>query len=135
MAKIRGLLMIVKIGGTQLTGQLNASLNMNKDVIDSTSADSAGVKAYEAGEYGGTFDFNSLYDPSGSMSFSEILTALKATTSTTIYYGLAAIGSKYFTASAHFNSASLSADKNDVAKVAGSLTITGNVTEATVTSN
>jgi hypothetical protein len=133
MAKIRGLLMIVKIGGTALTGQLNATLNAVKDMIDATSADSAGVKAYEAGEYGFTFDFNSLYDPAGSMSFGEILTALKSTTATTIYFGGIVTNDPYFSASAHFNSASLSADKNDVAKVSGSLTITGDVTEGSAT--
>jgi hypothetical protein len=135
---MRGILMIVKIETVVLTGRLNSTLNLNKDVIDSTSVDSAGIKEYLAGEYGGTFDFNSLYDPSGTMSFSEILAALKLTTSATIYFGETAwseTGSSYFSAEAHFNSASLSADKNDVTKVAGSLTITGDITETALTSS
>jgi hypothetical protein len=138
MGKIRGLLMIVKIETVVLTGRLNANLNITKDMIDATSVDSAGIKAYESGEYGATFDFNSLYDPSGTMSFSEILAALKLTTSATIYFGETAwstTGSSYFSAEAHFNAASLSADKNDVAKVAGSLTITGDISETALTSS
>lgn len=127
--------MVVKLGGTELTGRLNATLNMVKDIIDATSADSAGIKQYEAGEYGFTFDFNSLYDPTGSMSFSEILAAFKLTTVTTIYFGETSYvaDAAYYSADAHFNAGSLSADKNDVAKIAGSLTITGDVTETAIT--
>lgn len=128
--------MVVKIGGTALTGRLNASLNVVKDMIDATSADSAGIKEYESGEWGGTLDFNSLYDPSGSMSFSDILALLKLTTVTTIYFGdtaWVAGGAEYYSADANFNSASLAADKNDVAKVAGSLTITGTISRTAIT--
>lgn len=125
--------MVVKFDDVELSGRLNASLNMIKDVIDSTSADNAGVKSNVAGEYGATFDFNALYDPAGTMSFYQILTKLQATDAVEIYFGDVTNGEAYFYANAHINAATLSADKNDVGKVSGSLTITGDIDEGVAT--
>lgn len=138
-AGISGRLMIVKINDTALVGQIGASLDGTRDVIDLTSLSSAYVKQSAPGDYGWSFSFNGLYDPSESMSVSEIMTAFKASANQTISWGehdyLSGSGNKYWSASGHFTNLSITADKDGAARVSGTVQITGDVTENTVTTS
>ena len=132
-----GRLMIVKIGGVALVGQIGGSLDGTRDIIDLTSLSSEYVKQFAAGDYGYTFSFNGLYDPSGSMSASEIKTAFEAEAAQVICWGAGTFVSgginTYWTASGHFTAMSIAADYTGPARVSGTVQITGAVTQTAMT--
>ena len=136
-AGISGRLMIVQIGGVALVGQIGGSLDGTRDVIDLTSLSSAYVKQSAAGDYGWSFSFTGLYDPSGSMSATEIMTAFKNATATEIIFGestyTSGSGNQIWTASGTFTAMSISADYTGGGRVSGTVQITGDVVESSIT--
>ena len=136
-AGVSGRLMIVTLGGVALVGQIGGSLDGTRDVIDLTSLSSEYVKQHAPGDYGWSFSFTGLYDPSGSMSATEIVTAFQASTEIAIVFGestyTSGSGNKTWSASGTFTSMSISADYTGGARVSGTVQINGDVTENTIT--
>lgn len=137
-AGVSGRLMIVQLGGVALVGQIGASLDGTRDVIDLTSLSSEYVKQHAPGDYGWSFSFNGLYDPSESMSATEIMVAFQAATEIEIVFGESTYttgsGNKVWTASGTFTSMSISADYTGAARVSGVVQINGDVVESPTTS-
>lgn len=131
MAKKDGTLLLVQIGGVTLTGLMDNSLDYVKDMIETTTKDSSKHKSYIAGEDGWTISFSGLYDPTGTYGFKTILAAAKAGTAVTVIFGEITSAADYWTGSALFDAASLTAGKNDASGFSGSLQGTGDLTAST----
>ena len=132
MAKMDGRLVALIIGSATLMGRTTGSLDMSADMLDTTTADSAGAKEYIGGEYGGTVQVGALYDPEAIEGFSESFGYLKAGTILTIKWGPTTPGSTYYTSSALISSVNLTGDKNSIASYTVNLQLTGAITESTV---
>ena len=127
-----GTLLLVQIGGVTLTGLIDNSMGFDIDMIEVTTKDSSGHKAFMAGEDGWTIDFSNLYDPTGTYGFKQALVAAKAKVSLTVIFGEVVSTSKdYWTGSALFNSLSLTAPKGGEAGFSGTLQGTGDLTAST----
>ena len=136
-AGISGRIMIVTIGGVALVGQIGGSLDGTRDIIDLTSLSSAYTKQHAAGDYGWTFTFNGLHDPSGSMGATEIMTAFKAAPDTTVIFGesvyVTGSNNSVWTFDGTFTAMSIGAVYTSGATVSGTIQVNGDVTESTIT--
>lgn len=136
-AGISGRLMIVQLGGVALVGQIGASLDGTRDIIDLTSLSSEYVKQHAAGDYGWSFSFNGVYDPSGSMSATEIMVAFQAATETVVMFGeseyTTGSGNQIWTFSGTFTGMSIAADYTGVTRVSGTVQVNGDVVESAIT--
>jgi predicted secreted protein len=126
------------ISGT-LTKIANATSNdfsITKDMIETTTKDSAGAKEYIAGEYGYTMSVEGMFEEDASVgagiSWKEIITDLLAGTSVTIVMTSNVSGDLKLSGSAFFNELNLTAPQNDVATFTASIQGTGALTVGTI---
>ena len=87
MANQDGTLVLLKIAGQTLTGLVTQGLNMSADEIDITTKDSAGVKSWLPGEFGGTFSAEGKHSDTDSFSFEYLLGLMQARTAIAFIYG------------------------------------------------
>lgn len=127
MAGTDGLKAILKIGGTQFTGQISGDFNYSVDTIDTTSKDDGGHKNYIGGEDGGTVDVESIYDPTGVYSLNEVFIAAKAKAIVALTFGGIESGDDYVSASGIINNVRWGAPKNDKQTISCSIQLTGEI--------
>lgn len=132
MAKFDGRLIALLIEDVKLVGRTTSSINMSADMLDATTADSAGYKEYIPGEKGATISVAGLYDPAAVEGVSESVAYLKGGTQLTVKWGGTEPGDTYWYAEAFISSVSITGDKNTVAGYSLEIQITGEWTEATV---
>lgn len=132
MAKLDGRKIALVIGSATLVGRTTGSINLAADMLDATTADSAGKKEYLSGESGGTISVGGLYDPAAVEGVSEAIGYLMAGTSLTVKFGETAAGGTYWTSSALISSVAVTGDKNSLASYTLALQLSGAITEATV---
>ena len=120
-------------GATALSKLTDGSLSLNREMRDSTSKDSAGVREVCPGLFSATISFSGLHADGDTMGFSALQAALVADVALTVKWSSEVTGEKYYSASAHLSSLELtSGGFEDNVTYSGTLEVTGAVTEATV---
>jgi predicted secreted protein len=133
MACKDGSLILLKVGGTTLSGLLSNDFNYTVDTIECTTKDSNRHKEYIAGEDGSTVDFECLYNPAGDYSLVELMAAAKAKVAVAFVIGGVVAGDETVSGNAIITSVAWSNGKNDISGISGSLQVTGDVTVGVVT--
>lgn len=127
-----GALVVVKLGGVQVSGLTDNSFSYAVDTFETTTKDSNGHKEYKAGEDGATISFSGLNDPTGTLSGHDLIALAAAKNAVAFVYGATANGSKILTGNAIITKVELTDPKNDAAGVSGELQVTGLITSATL---
>lgn len=127
-----GTLILLKIGGTVLSGLTSNSLAIIVDTAEATTKDSNMHKEYIATEDDGTMDFEKLYDPSYTYDLSELWAAMMAKVPVAVIHGGVVAGDEVVSAMAIITSLNWDAPKAGVSTVSGSLQLTGEKTFGTV---
>jgi hypothetical protein len=126
-----GTLLKFKIGGVTVAHATSADFGANMATRATTSKDSAGATTLAEGLMSFDCSFDAWYDPTSSLSFSEVFGMLTARTAVTVIVGEVATGEVYYTGSAFVTSCSLKGGVEDTAAFSGKLSFTGVPTEAT----
>ena len=132
MAKLDGKDIVLKFEGVTLVGRTTGSINFTADMLDATTADSAGWKEFLAGEKNATLSIGGLYDPDAAEGATDAIDYLFAGTQLTWYYGETSLGGTYYTGEALISSVSIQGDKNTVASYSIEIQNTGTPSVATV---
>lgn len=133
MTEINGTIALLLIDDVALDAQINGSINVEKDILETTKKATTRGKTYSGdGEYNSTMDVEVLYDPAATEGFSEALVLIKAGTVAVLKFGQTGSGETYFTVSGIAKSLALNLPKNEIATVPISFQGTGEITEATV---
>lgn len=132
MAKVDGKLMVLQFENVAIVGRTTGSMNMTADMLDATTADSAGWKEFVAGEKNATLSVGGLYDPDAAEGTSEAIAAMIAGTYLTWKYGQTGAGQTYWTGEGLITSVSIQGDKNTLTSYTVEIQNTGAVTENVV---
>ena len=132
MAKKDGRVIALQFDAVTLVGRTTSSLSASADMLDATTADSAGWKEYITGEKGATISVGALYDPEAAEGFSQALLNLTAGTQVAFKWGDVVTGGKYIEGNALVNSVDINGDKNTMMAYTISLQVTGIFEEKTV---
>lgn len=132
MGKIDGRTIALKIDSVVLAGRTSSSISFSADMLDKTTADSAGYKEYLSGEKGSTISVGALYDRDAAEGMSEAIAYLMAGTELKLVYGETETGGKYFTCDGIISSVNFTGDKNTVANYTLDIQVTGEWTIETV---
>lgn len=136
MAK-NGSLVAVIIGSKLIAGETTSSLNLIRDMIETTHKHTAErAKTYIAGEKGGTISVSGCLDPDNTTDYgySDAYAAWDAGTSVTFKAGSLTAGEKHLTGSALISNLTWDNPQNDRSTFTIELQITGPTEEATTTS-
>jgi len=132
MAKIDGKLMVLQIEGVTIVGRTTGSINFSADMLDATTADSAGWKEFVAGEKNATISVGGLYDPAAAEGVEEAIAYLVAGTQLTWKYGQTAAGASYWTGEGLITTVSIQGDKNTLTSYTIEIQNTGTPTQSAV---
>lgn len=132
MGKKDGRVIALKIANVILAGRTSSSMSFSADMLDKTTADSAGYKEYLSGEKGATISVGALYDPDAAEGMSEAIAYLMNGTELKLIYGDTETGGKYFTCDGIISNVDFTGDKNTVANYTLEIQVTGEWTIETV---
>jgi hypothetical protein len=124
MAKTRGSVITLKIGGTLFQGLVSKNFSGTTELEDATSQDSANVKVHNPGDISWTVGFKSLLDPTHTQGVQEVLAAWKAKTQVVVLIEGTVSGEPTITGTGTISSCTLNADHGSTVSCDG--TITGN---------
>lgn len=118
---------------TALSKLTDGSLSLNREMIDTTSKDSAGNREVCPGLFSASISFSGLHADADTMGFSALQAALVADAALTVKWSSEVSGEKYYSASGHISSLELnSGGFEENVTYSGTIEITGAVTEGTV---
>jgi predicted secreted protein len=133
MAAINGDEILLIIGSTTVTGQISGSLNLEQNMIDTTTKDSLKWETSIPGTRNWSIDVECVHDPSGTYSTDEVLAQIiGGNTAATVKFGETGSGEEYWTGSAYIDTAPLDAPHNDRVGISFTLKGTGALAKATV---
>lgn len=125
MAKQNGDLWAILSGSDKLLHLKNASLDIDRDLIDSTNKDSGGWKEHEKGSKSWQIPGEGDYDTAGSgMTPNEIITAIIGDSADTVIKWTPDAGTTGWTGNATFKNLSMKAAHGDIVRF--SFTLVGN---------
>ena len=128
MACIKGNDLEVYIGGTLVGKATSATLNINSNLLDASTKESAGWIAQCAGQKSWDVSSEMLVDFSLSYGVSELYTAFVAGTEVTLLFGEGTGAVAKFEGSALVSSISINAANEELATVSASFNGTGSLT-------
>ena len=128
MACIKGNDLEVYIGGTLVGKATSATLNINSNLLDASTKESAGWIAQCAGQKSWDVSSEMLVDFSLSYGVSELYTAFVAGTEVTLIFGEGTGAVAKFEGSALVSSISINAANEELATVSASFNGTGSLT-------
>ena len=107
------------------------------DMIEVSSKSSAGAKEYIAGDSGGSFTFEGIFEEDGSVgtsdrSFADLFTLAQAKSAFTAVMTSNVTGDVKYSASVLLSNLKLTAPYNDAATFSGTCQITGAITPGTI---
>lgn len=132
MAKIEGRLIQVLLDDTKVNGVITKSLNVERNMIDTTDDDSGGNKEFIPGHGEWTIEAEMNYDAADAKGFKELFDDWSNKTSRVVKFGGVENGDDYWTGTVYVQSLPLTAPTED--KVTYSVTFrgTGAITRSTV---
>jgi hypothetical protein len=126
---------LLRLGGVALTGRIGSTLDMNWDMEDATTVDSAKSKEYLAGEFGGTVTFEGITSEGDTYSVTQLKTAGDARTAVACLWGRADDDARRYSCNVFISNVNIVANKNEPIKYSGTLQITGALSEGTYTTS
>lgn len=126
---------LLRLGGVALTGRLGSTLDMNWDMIDVTTVDSAKSKEFLAGEFGGTITADGIIAEGDTYSVTQLKTAGDARTAVACLWGRADDDARRYSANVFVSNVNIVANKNEGTKFSCTLQITGALAEGTYTTS
>ena len=135
MAKIPGYKVTLQIEDKTIVGFRETSMDYTADLAEATTGASTNQhKEYVSMFKGATFSVSGLYDPTAgsNSSLDDIIALLKAGTESTVKFGSTVTGDKYYTAEAIINHVNVNGPMTDLASYTVDVTVTGDITSATV---
>ena len=130
MAKINGTVMLIQSGSDTLLWTKSCTLNLEQDLPDSTTKDSAGWAEHINGLRSWSIDFDGAWDIAGTgMTPNEVLAIIIARTAdATVKFGTSAAFATGWTGTATVKNISIGAAMEDPATFSGSLVGNGALT-------
>jgi TP901-1 family phage major tail protein len=125
MAALNGTALVLKVGATNVAKGKSNTFNISRATIDVSNKDSAGWKESIYGQGSGSFDFEGVFEESGTWGWDEAYAAMVAKTVLTVRMATATVGDKYYEASCLITSGSLSAPMEDAVTWSATFEITG----------
>jgi len=129
MAKIDGRLMVLQFGAVAVAGRTTGSINFTADMLDATTADSAGWKEFLGGEKNATISVGGLYDPAAAEGAEEAIAYLFVGSTVVWRYGQTTAGGSYWTGNGKISSVSIQGDKNTLTSYTIEIQNTGTPTQ------
>lgn len=126
MAKVNGTVMLIAEGSNTVLWTKTATLNLEQDLPDSSTKDSAGWAEHINGQRNWTIDYDGAYDIIGTgLTPNEIIALIVGRdVDTTVKFGLTASLASGFSGEGTFKNISITAGMEDVVTFSG--TIVGN---------
>lgn len=126
MAKVNGTVMLIAEGSNTVLWTKTATLNLEQDLPDSSTKDSAGWAEHINGQRNWTIDYDGAYDIIGTgLTPNEIIALIVGRdVDTTVKFGLTASLASGFSGKGTFKNISITAGMEDVVTFSG--TIVGN---------
>ena len=137
MAKVNGTNLVVVVNGVCVAGGTSCTLNVNQNLYDTTTKDSAGYSEHGKGLRDWSIDFDGLYDPSGVYSAEELIDSILCRTALTVEFATegAGNGGQKWSGSASLENVSLAAGLEEAATLSGTFKGTGVLAKGTVTAS
>lgn len=132
MAKINGTDLLVYVGATAIAHSTSATLNIEQDLPDATTKDSAGWADHINGLKSWSIDFDGLVDYSASYGVEELFDNLKNGNNVVVKFSTEDGGDSYWTGTASCASLTMTAEMESPVSFSGSFTGKGTLTRSTV---
>lgn len=132
MAKINGRTIVVEVDGVAVAAETSATLNLNQDLPDATSKDSAGWAEHINGLRDWSVDVEALTDWSDTFGADGIADAIINQSGVTVKFTNNNSGDVEFTGTANASGLTLTAENEATSTWSGTLTGTGALTKQTV---
>ena len=130
MAKVDGKNIRLKLDTVLLFGVTSTEISLEKDMIETTTFESAGAKEYIAGEGGGTISATILTDEAGTSggTYKDLFDSWKAGDVIAFIYGGTVTGDDIYSGNCIISSLSNNNTKNEASSANVTLQITGAIT-------
>ena len=138
MAVINGTTMTLLLDGVRIAATKSATLNLNVDLPDATSKDSAGWAAHIQGLRSWDGSFDGLYDPSGTVNFEQLYDMIETRHSDIIceFADLTTTGGgEVFRGVASISGLTITAEMETPVTLSGSFTGNGKLNKGTVSAS
>lgn len=132
MAKFNGTDLLVYVGATPIAHSTSATLNIEADLPDATTKDSAGWADHINGLKSWSIDFDGLVDYAASYGVEELFDNLKNGNNVTVKFSTSTGGDSYWTGTASCNSLTMTAEMESPVSFSGTFTGKGTLTKSTV---
>lgn len=132
MAAQNGTAVVLKVEGTTIAKGKSNTFNLSRALIDVSNKDSNGYKEQIYGQGSGSFDFDGVFDESGTYGYEDLYDAITGKTILTVRMTSATTGDKYYEAECLISNLSLAAPMEDVETFTCTFEITGAPTKGTV---
>lgn len=124
--------MVLQFDNVAIVGRTTGSMSSTADMLDATTADSAGWKEFVSGEKNLNLTVGGLYDPEAAEGVSEALANMWQGNTLTWKYGQTTTGGTYWTGTGLISSVSIQGDKNTLTSYSIEIQNTGEPEELTV---
>lgn len=125
--------LLIYVDGTAVAYTKGGTLNINNDMLDATSKNSAGWKDSLPGLRSWTIEGDGLYVYDSAYGVSDLYALINNKTQVSLKFTTAVSGDKYYTGNAYLTSLSLEAPNEDLSTFSFSFEGDGALAEATLT--
>lgn len=133
MANEDGTNILFKVGGTQVNGLVNQSMETAVDLIEITTKDSSGHKEFLAGEDSTDLSIEGILDESDTYTYEDIRAAAVAKSAVAFIYGGTTAGDETYSGNCIISNVQQGAPKNGSRPWSAKMKVTGVVTKGSVT--
>lgn len=130
--KFDGTLIAIYAGSTKLSHGKGASVDVSKDMIETTTKDSGGYKEYIPGEVGGSMSWEGLMAFDATYGFDDLMAAELAGTLLTLKWSTEVTGDIRLSSNAYISNIKADAPQNDVSTFSCDFQLTGTITKETI---
>jgi hypothetical protein len=132
MAAQNGTAVNLYVGSTLVASGKSNSFNLSRATIDVSNKTSNGWKEQIYGQGSGSFDFEGIFEESGTWGFDEAYAALTAKTVLTVKSASTTTGDKYYSGSCLITSLKSTAPMEDASTWSATFELTGAPSQGTV---
>lgn len=125
-----GRLLRIKIDGNTVACAKECTLNMERDLLDSSCKDGAGNKSHISGLFGWSIDVSALVDFSATVGVTDLGTAIINGTQLTAVFETGVSGDTSWTGTVDLSSLSITSANGAIVEYSGTMQGTGALTQA-----
>lgn len=126
-------LLKISVDGANIDNLMSNSDDLAMDARDTTTKDSGGDQDLAPGKKSGTLAFESLFNEAATTNYSTLFTAYNTRVTVAFIHSTGVVGDKKYSGNAYITALSKGGATEDNMSFSGTLSVTGGVTEATIT--